>query len=517
MWVHCFLGDSMEHSDPVIWVDDDGCSCECEPVVKQHHIHPEHHEKAVVKEVKPHSDVEKVVPVKEAEVVKEPDATIKLTKETTAELDAKDGHITDLSMIKHGAFAEVTSQERDLTTVSITSNEQSVFQQETTVIFRLPPFIVTEQNNCSSAGSSAIYNPIQGTSGADTLIGTFENDLISGFEGNDTLSGRACNDILDGDAGNDILDGGAGNDILYGGAGNDFMFGGLGDDILDGGPDRDFMIGGLGDDIYYVDDPSDLVSESSGQGIDTVFSTISYSINFNLVTLNATLTGLGLPPSAAGNGVENLTALGLDNIFLEGNNLDNIIRGNVGNNVIDGRTGADTMLGGAGNDVYLVDNAGDVVVENPGEGYDQVFTNVSLTLSDNVEAIIGNGGFVGITLTGNSGDNFIGGAQGNDVVVGGLGADIFLFDLKLAGGFGNDVVTDFTKAQNDVLFFRGVIDSGDPGLSIDDLIAMETAPVSHPNGTDTQFTFAAGTVTLVGINVTDFNDILIASSILVQP
>ena len=39
------------------------------------------------------------------------------------------------------------------------------------------------------------------------------------------------------------------------------------------------------------------------------------------------------------------------------------LTGNAGNDYLDGGTGADTMKGGAGNDTYIVDNAGDMVVE----------------------------------------------------------------------------------------------------------------------------------------------------------
>ena len=33
------------------------------------------------------------------------------------------------------------------------------------------------------------------------------------------------------------------------------------------------------------------------------------------------------------------------------------------------------MIGGAGNDLYYVDNAGDVVIENVGEGSDTVYAS----------------------------------------------------------------------------------------------------------------------------------------------
>jgi len=51
-----------------------------------------------------------------------------------------------------------------------------------------------------------------------------------------------------------------------------------------------------------------------------------------------------------------------------GNGLDNLIVGNSQDNVIDGATGADTMIGGKGNDSYFIDNPGDKVVEQAGEG-----------------------------------------------------------------------------------------------------------------------------------------------------
>jgi Ca2+-binding RTX toxin-like protein len=63
------------------------------------------------------------------------------------------------------------------------------------------------------------------------------------------------------------------------------------------------------------------------------------------------------------------------------------ITGNSGNNVLDGGAGADTMTGGAGNDTYLVDNAGDVVTEQAGEGLDTVQSSVSWTLGANVETL----------------------------------------------------------------------------------------------------------------------------------
>ena len=134
---------------------------------------------------------------------------------------------------------------------------------------------------------------INGTSRADTLTGTIEADVINGLAGNDNLQGLG---------GNDTLDGGSG---------------------------RDTMAGGTGNDIYVVDG-SDVVSEKANEGVDTVQSSVSYTLGAN---------------------VENLTLTGMQKISGTGNAASNTIIGNGANNTLFGLAGSDTLDGGAGNDV----------------------------------------------------------------------------------------------------------------------------------------------------------------------
>ena len=53
--------------------------------------------------------------------------------------------------------------------------------------------------------------------------------------------------------------------------------------------------------------------------------------------------------------------------------------------MLNGLGGADMMQGGTGGDAYFVDSAGDVVVENAGEGIDAVYASASHALAANVE------------------------------------------------------------------------------------------------------------------------------------
>ena len=90
-----------------------------------------------------------------------------------------------------------------------------------------------------------------GGSGQDTIntgnggnAGTAQ--VVSGQSGADTIFGSPQNDVLDGGLGQDEIHGGAGNDILNGGRSGDDLFGDAGNDQLFGGPDRDTLSGGAG-------------------------------------------------------------------------------------------------------------------------------------------------------------------------------------------------------------------------------------------------------------------------------
>jgi len=211
------------------------------------------------------------------------------------------------------------------------------------------------------------------------------------------------------------LDGTDDDDYISATSNNEYIRTFKGNDTIDGDAGADTMVGGEGNDIYYVDDINDTVIEEESEGIDEVITSVSYVLDDN---------------------IENLTLDGSDNIYGNGNELDNIIMGNSGNNVLDGKTGADTMLGGKGNDTYYVDDINDTVIEEDNEGIDKILASIAYILDNNVENLTlvgsdninGSGNNLDNIIMGNSGNNVLNGDSGADTMLGGGGDDTYYVD-----------------------------------------------------------------------------------------
>jgi Ca2+-binding RTX toxin-like protein len=286
---------------------------------------------------------------------------------------------------------------------------------------------------------------VDGTASNDTLTGDAGANILNGLGGADAMTGRTGDDKYIADNAGDLITElpGGGYDSVQssvsyalsnnvealtltgtanlnatGNSERNRLVGNTGDNRLDGGAEADNMLGGAGNDSYVVDTQLDTLFENANAGIDTVESSVSWTLGSNF---------------------ENLTLTGTANANATGNELANVLTGNAGDNTLDGAQGADTMVGGAGNDTFYLDNAGDQIIEGLDGGIDTVYTNVNLTLANNVENATLFG--AATTLTGNALDNTLlggnladslSGGAGDDVIDGGAGADV------MAGGTGND-------------------------------------------------------------------------------
>ena len=367
---------------------------------------------------------------------------------------------------------------------------------------------------------------VVGDAAANALAGNAAANRLDGGDGDDVLLGGAGKDLLQGGAGADWLDGGAGNDRLEGGDGNDvYVIDGAGDVILDSGADdrdqvraavsytlafgledlvltgslaiggfgnaaqnsltgnaagnlldggggADLMSGGRGNDTYVVDDPGDRVVELAGEGVDTVRSAIGFDLG------------------GTASGVENLILTGTGDIDARGNGLANILTGNDGANRLDGAGGSDRLIGGKGDDVYVVDDAGDRVVEslaNAAGGTDRVESAIAFSLAAlaNVEDLVlltaagaaaGTGNARANLIRGNDAANLLYGGAGNDRLEGGAGDDLLL------GGLGDDLLAG--GDGDDTAVFRGLAGDYRIGVVAGGFTLVDLKSAGGNDGTD---------------------------------
>ncbi|MEB3314240.1 MAG: bluetail domain-containing putative surface protein [Cyanobacteriota bacterium] len=121
------------------------------------------------------------------------------------------------------------------TVVNLTAIDDLIVDGNETVIFTVASGTGYTVGATASAMVTIIDNDVNGTSGADNLLGDGGQNTLNGLAGNDTLNGAEGSDLLNGGGGTDILTGGPGADTLV------FQFG----QSLSSAPDRirDFAIG----------------------------------------------------------------------------------------------------------------------------------------------------------------------------------------------------------------------------------------------------------------------------------
>ena len=398
------------------------------------------------------------------------------------------------SYVLDSALESITETLNDgIDTVQVAASYQLTSNLENLILEGFGDFFGIGNSSANKLTGNTGHNDLYGGDANDSLYGGTGNDLLHGGIGSDSMVGGVGDDYYEVDhigdkvvettslGGNDtvaasidyelgnyvehldllgdadidgtgntlanILIGNSGNNMLKGDGGNDELYGNEGSDTLDGGYGADVMAGGTGNDTYIIDTANDSIVEEPGSGTDTVISSLSYTLaaNFENLTLSAT-SGL----SGTGNGVSNV---------INGNDGANLLAGLAGNDTLNGGKGADTlnggsgadvMTGGAGNDTFMIDDAGDVVVEAENGGIDTIISVFNATVYDNFENLTlsgsddtnGDGNAVANRISGNSGSNYLQGFAGNDTITGGGGADTInggTGNDSMSGGLGNDV------------------------------------------------------------------------------
>ncbi len=320
------------------------------------------------------------------------------------------------------------------------------------------------------------------------MEGNGADNGLDGLDGSDTLLGGAGADTLDGGLGADSLVGGTGNDAYFvddagdaaleaagGGAdtisasidftlvdeveallltgtsdtsgtgnaqgnqisGNDGanrIDGLAGNDTLTGGGGFDTLAGGTDDDVYLIDDLGDSVLELAGEGADTIFASVSVTIDLEVERLMLVgAAGIGGTGNTQGNRIDGNAG----NNLLAGLGGADALVGGGGADTLDGGTGADTLIGGTGDDAYIVDSVDDVVTELGLEGFDTVRSSINMVLRTGLEALVLTGGAT--DGTGNSLANLLVANDLGNGLVGGGGDDFYVIDqsdvvIELAGG-----------------------------------------------------------------------------------
>jgi Ca2+-binding RTX toxin-like protein len=408
---------------------------------------------------------------------------------------------------------------------------------------------ITAASNAITITGGTGADILRGNSGDDVLVsenfatGTYapgfdmglERDVLTGAGGNDTLS-IGYGDDADGGTGNDSLRlsfGGRTEGVTFDTAGfvsgQPFLLGGgtiqnietlthlrgsnfddhltiatqAGSIIVEAGDGWDFIIsngspvtvyGGAGNDTLSSGAAADYFD--GGAGFDTVhFVTAAAGVT-------VTLAPPGLPGGGGGDTLVDVEAV-LGSFFADtitGNDLannlvgldgDDTLAGQGGADWLDGMSGADTMRGGTGNDNYYVENAGDVVEENVGEGRDLIFTKLatySLVALPNVEDLFAHDNNAH-DFRGNSGNNGLTGGSGNDI-------------FRLYDG-GDDTV--FGGIGNDVIFFIGTLTGADVVNGSD---GVDTLVLQGPYGslTLTANVTQIENVSILGGNNTNFGE-----------
>lgn len=351
--------------------------------------------------------------------------------------------------------------------------------------------VTVDLDDGRGAGGHAAGDEILGFEGIfgsrhdDRLLGSYFNDRIFGGAGDDVLAGRPGNDVLIGGAGADSIDGGAGLDLvsyrqsfagvhlnletlsadggdatgdtiasiervigsdhadtligtnganrLIGWGGDDRIEGGHGDDVISGGAGADSLSGGNGQDLLSY------AGSSIGVSVDLVLQTATGGeATGDVIAGFEHVTGSSGADTLIGNGEGNR---------LFGGDGDDRIEGGDGADLVRGGAGADSLAGGRGIDTLDYRGSAAGVSVNLATGQASGGDAQGDVISG-FESLIGSA----------HGDTLAGDARANRLI-GGDGADSFVFRAPLGGG-NVDRLIDYSVADGDRILLDNAVFTG---------------------------------------------------------
>ncbi|MEH2117915.1 DUF4347 domain-containing protein [Nostoc sp.] len=265
-------------------------------------------------------------------------------------------------------------------------------------------------------------------------IGALEFNGLNGTNGADNLVGKNYSEIINGQGGNDIITGNQGNDVLTGGGGKDKFVYNLGD-----GVDTITDFGGLGK------------GSNPSAAVIAELDTLKFQ-GTGLTAKNLLLTQNGNNLEVTFDGVADDKVI-LQNFPLE--NLDNL--STLGNILFDGQSSIRDSF-----DVFDANSTQSSIFNKNTVTFLNDLNNNVNGFDNSADVINGQGG--NDRIDGKSGNDLLRGGTGNDTLVGSAGDDILIGGKgsnNLSGGAGNDILlvgdydADYSsddQEQNDILY-----------------------------------------------------------------
>ncbi len=330
-------------------------------------------------------------------------------------------------------FTVLTGNGADTITVGNGDNVINVGNGANTVTTGNGTNLVTGGIDADTVTTGSGNDTIDVGAGTNTVSAGQGFNRVTGGGGADTITALDGGNLIDAGDGTNRVTTGAGADTILTGAGADTIVSGAGDDLITSRGGGDTVDAGAGNDRLTIDYSAmttnvsgGVVSGDLGAGyVGHIADQTTSFLDFMGVESFAITTGSGNDYVLTGGGADSLT-------------------GGAGNDTLDGGTGDDVMTGGLGDDQFLVDSAGDVIVEASGQGTDTAWITAAgpVTISANVEIIRFYGGG-NLVTGGDSGEQLVANAALSSTLNGGGGDDVLwgsALDNTMNGGSGDDII-----------------------------------------------------------------------------